>query len=123
MTAIEVGTGFAVALGAKDFDAVEKILAHDVDFRALTPNMTWEEHTAKEVVSNVLNDWFDQNDNIEALCALQVRPIAGPRWLLSYTLLVRNDDGEHLVEHQANFECEDGRITWLRIMCAGYIPV
>ena len=119
----EVGTAFATALGAKDFDALEKILAADVDFRALTPNLAWQKRSAKEVVADVLNEWFDENDHIEELRTVQVRPVAGPRSLLSYTLVVRNDDGMYLVEQQAYFECANGKITCLRVLCAGYIAV
>ena len=55
--------------------------------------------------------------------AFQVRPVAGARSHLSYVVIMRNDDGQHVVEHQAYFEDANGEITWLRIMCAGYIPV
>jgi hypothetical protein len=33
---------------------------------------------------------------------------------------VRNDKGLHLVEQQAYLSERDGKIGWLRIMCAGY---
>ena len=36
---------------------------------------------------------------------------------------VRHDDGLHLVEQQAYLAESEGRIVWLRIMCAGYRPV
>jgi hypothetical protein len=36
---------------------------------------------------------------------------------------VRNDEGLHLVEQQAYLSERDGRIGWLRVMCAGYRPV
>ena len=120
---IVVGTAFATAVAAKDHDALERILADDVDFRALTPNMAWERHSAKEFITEVLGEWFDENDHVEELRSVQVRPVAGTRSNMSYTLIVRNDDGLHLVEQQAFFECANGEITWLRVLCAGYIPV
>jgi hypothetical protein len=42
---------------------------------------------------------------------------------MSYAVIVRNNDVRHLVEQQAYFECANGEITWLRGLCAGYIPV
>lgn len=41
---------------------------------------------------------------------------------MGYRLRVRNDDGVHLVEQQAYLGELDGKIGWLRIMCAGYRP-
>lgn len=45
------------------------------------------------------------------------------RQRVGYRLRVRNDDGLHLVEQQAYLSERDGRIGWLRVMCAGYRPV
>ena len=42
---------------------------------------------------------------------------------VGYRLRVRNTDGLHLVEQQAYLTERDGRIGWLRIICAGYRPV
>ena len=120
---IAVGTAFATALAAKDYGAMERVLADDVDFRALTPNMAWEQRSAKAFIAEVLTEWFDENDHIEELRSVQVRPVAGDRSHLSYSVIVRNDDGKHVVEHQAYFECANGEITWLRVLCAGYIAV
>ena len=32
-------------------------------------------------------------------------------------------DGEHVVEQQAYYRTEAGRIKWLRIMCSGAMPL
>ncbi len=119
---VRLGTAFATALGAKDFTAIEAVLSDDVDFRAMTPRKFWEMASAKEVVADALSVWFDEGDNIEALESMAVRPAAGDRWHLAYRLRVSNDDGPHTVEQQAYFDCANGRITWMRVMCAGYIP-
>jgi ketosteroid isomerase-like protein len=121
--AIRIGTAYAEALAAKDYDALAELLADDVDFRALTPNKQWEQHTPKEAIHDVICVWFDDGDHIEELRAVQVRPVAGPRSLVSYQLLVRNADGPHVVEQQAYFEHDADKITWMRTLCAGYIPV
>ena len=33
---------------------------------------------------------------------------------------MENPDGPHLVEQQAYYEHDGVRITWLRVMCAGF---
>jgi hypothetical protein len=45
------------------------------------------------------------------------------RQRVGYRFRVRNGDGLHLVEEQAYLSEREGRIGWLRIMCAGYPPV
>jgi hypothetical protein len=121
--AVAVGTGFAEALAQKDFDTLAGLFADDVDFRALTPRKYWEMATPKEIIADAISVWFNETDDVEALLAVNVRPVAGPRSLLSYQLRVRTPDGPHLVEQQAYFEHSGGRITWMRVLCAGYIRV
>jgi hypothetical protein len=118
----QIGTSFATALAGKDFAAVERLLADDIDFGALTPRMVWEMSTAKQVIADALTVWFGDGDDIEGLSSVNVRPVAGDRWHLSYQLRVRNEDGAHTVEQQAYYQCDAGRITWMRVLCAGYIP-
>jgi hypothetical protein len=36
---------------------------------------------------------------------------------------VRRSGGDHLVEQQAYYSTESGRITWMRVLCSGYQPV
>ncbi|HTL85453.1 MAG TPA: hypothetical protein VL856_09735 [Acidimicrobiia bacterium] len=121
--AIETGLSFVHAFAAKDHDALRRVLATDVDFRALTPNMDWHEESAATFLANVYSEWYSDHDHIEELIEVSARPIAGSRFHLSYSLHVRNPDGLHLVHQDAYFESEDGQITWLRIACAGYLPV
>jgi hypothetical protein len=121
--AIETGLSFVQALAAKDHDALRLLLAENIDFRALTPNMDWREESAADVLANVFERWYSDDDYIEELLEVSARPIAGSRFHLSYSLQIRNPDGLHLVHQDAYFESNDGQITWLRIACAGYIPV
>ena len=123
VSANRLGTAFATALAQNDFDTIESLLADDIDFRALTPRKFWEMHTAKEVVADVLQIWFDPDDHVDELVAVQVRPVANGRSHVSYRLRVTNADGPHLVEQQAYFDCGDERITWMRVLCSGYLPV
>lgn len=112
---------FARAVAAKDNNRVRELLHPDLDFRAMTPTRIWEASNAEDVLG-ALNVWFDPNDEIEAIEALEMDSFAD-RQRVGYRLRVRKPDGEHLVEQQAYLTERDGQIGWLRIMCAGYRPV
>ena len=115
------GLRFARALAAKDQAALRLCLAQEIDFQALTPGRHWQATLAGEVVEEiVLGSWFADDDRIKALRSASDEPVARRRRLV-YELAVANADGEFLVEQQAYYQCgEDGRITWMRMLCAGY---
>jgi hypothetical protein len=118
-----IGDAFAAALAAKDGDGLRAVLDPDLDFRAMTPGQFWESSSADEVVDEiVLGAWFEPSDHITELVRVENGEV-GHRRHLSYRLAVENGDGEHVVEHQAYYETDGSRITWLRIMCAGFVPV
>jgi hypothetical protein len=122
-SAPQVGTAFAQSLASKDRDRLLGLLASDVDFRAMTPGRFWEASTPEQVVDDViLGHWFEPDDHIEALLSIETDQVAD-RSRVGYRLRVRNDDGLHLVEQQAYLAESEGRIGWLRIMCAGYRPI
>ena len=50
------------------------MLAPDVDFRALTPNRTWEASDADAVVEIILGSWLEPKDEVEELLDVQHRP-------------------------------------------------
>jgi hypothetical protein len=121
--AASVGEQFARALAAKDRAALSALLADPVDFQALTPRKHWQATTPSQVVGDViLGKWFDAGDDIEAVLALGHSSLPG-RERVSYQLRVRNADGLHVVEQQAYYNAEGGRISWLRILCSGYLPL
>jgi hypothetical protein len=114
------GERFARALAAKDATALRALLADPIDFQALTPRRHWQASSPAEVVGDVvLGRWFGAGDDIEALESLGTARLPG-REHVSYRLRVRNADGRHLVEQQAYYNTDGGRITWLRILCSGY---
>ena len=122
MAPAAVGERFAQAIAAKDVPALLDVLAPDVDFRAMTPGRFWEAANAKELVDNViLGRWFDPGDHIDALESVESGTVAD-RERVVYRFHVTNADGAFLVEQSAYFEVVDDRISWLRIMCAGYRP-
>lgn len=115
-----MGERFARALAAKDRAALRGLLADPVDFQALTPRRHWQATAPGDVVDEViLGTWFGAGDDIEALESLTNDRLPG-RERVSYLLRVRNAAGEHLVEQQAYYNTEGGRISWMRVLCSGY---
>jgi hypothetical protein len=123
MAPAAVGERFVQAIAAKDVPALLDVLAPDVDFRAMTPHRFWEAATAKEIVDDViLGRWFEPSDHIDALESVESESVADCERII-YRFHVTNADGAFLVEQSAYFEVVDERISWLRVMCAGYRPV
>lgn len=114
------GERFARALAAKDEAALYDVLDDAVDFRGLTPGRPWEATSARAVVDVLLGSWFEPSDHIDALDHVETGVVAGGRERLTYRLRVTNDDGPHVVEQQAYYAAEAGRITWLRVLCSGF---
>ena len=117
----DLGAAWAQAVATKDHDRVRALLHDQVDFRAMTPKRIWEAEGPQDVLS-ALSTWFDDEDVIEGVEAVETDAFAD-RQRVGYRLRVRNADGLHLVEQQAYLSPQDGRIGWLRIMCAGYRPI
>jgi hypothetical protein len=116
----EIGELFAEALAKKDVPGLLDVLDPEIDFRGLTPSRFWEARSATELVDEVLlGAWFEGDDHIEALEDVKLGSVAD-RDRVAYLLRVSNPDGVFLVEQQAYFGVENGRINWLRILCSGY---
>jgi hypothetical protein len=120
MTA-DLGAAFATAVAAKDHGTLRELLHPEVDFRAMTPKRIWEADGPDDILA-ALGTWFDEGDAIEGVDVVDTDAFAD-RHRVGYRLRVRNSDGLHLVEQQAYLSEREGRIGWLRIMCAGYRPV
>jgi hypothetical protein len=112
---------FGEAVAAKDADGVRALLHPDLDFREMTPGKVWEAAGPEDVLF-ALGQWFEDSDVIEDLEQIDTDSFAD-RARVGYRLRVSNPDGRHLVEQQAFVGERDGRIGWLRIMCAGYRPL
>lgn len=117
-----VGAEFAEALAAKDYDRLRGLLAPGIDFRGLTPNRVWEATDPDDVITTVLQQWFEDSDEIESLERVETDSIAD-RERVGYRFRVRNEDGPQVVEQQAYLAATDGRITWMRVVCSGFRPV
>jgi hypothetical protein len=122
-TGREVGEQFATSLAKKDRAALVELFAEDIDFRALTPGRFWEAASPAEIVDDVFfGHWFEPSDHVESLESVETADV-GDRTRVGYRMLVRNDDGLHLVEQQAYLGESDGRISYLRILCSGFRPI
>jgi hypothetical protein len=115
-----IGQRFAEALAKKDAPALLDLLDPDVDFRGLTPSRFWEASSATALVDDIiLGAWFEGGDHIDALEHVELGSVAD-RDRVAYLLRIRTSDGMFQVEQQAYFGAENGRISWLRILCSGF---
>jgi hypothetical protein len=121
-TSASLGAAFATALAAKDFDAIRAMLHPEIDFRALTPNRSWEASDPDAVIGSVLREWFEDADEIEELLKLETDAFAD-RERVGYRFRVRNPEGVFEVEQQVYIGEVDGRIGWMRSVCSGYRPI
>ncbi len=117
-----LGATFARALAAKDFDRVAELMDPEIEFRALTPRRDWEAGDPETVVSEVLQKWFKDSDEIETLDRLETDAFAD-RERVGYRFSGTNVDGPFVLEQQAYLSERDGRIVWMRVLCSGYRPV
>jgi hypothetical protein len=113
-----LGAAFARAVAAKDHARIRELLHPQLDFRAMTPRKVWEADGPDDVLA-AIQVWFDDGDAIERIDAIETDRFANCE-RVGYRLMVRNDDGLHVVEQQAYISQKDSRIGWLRIMCSGY---
>ncbi len=115
-----LGEDFVAALSARSGDQLRAVLAPDVDFKGLTPGRFWEATDADTVVDDIiLGAWFEDSDHIRDVVDVQTGVLPDSE-RVGYLLRVDNADGEFLVEQQAYYEEDAGRISWMRVVCSGY---
>jgi len=115
-----LGTAYARAFAAKSFAQAAELMHPEIDFRALTPNRTWEADNPEAVVSQVLEQWLEGPDEV-TLEQIENDTLAD-RERVGYRLAVHNPEGDFLVEQQAYLAERDGRISWMRVVCSGFRP-
>ncbi|HEY7144866.1 MAG TPA: hypothetical protein VH637_11505 [Streptosporangiaceae bacterium] len=115
------GERFARALAAKDEAGLRALLAGQLDFQALTPGRHWQGGTPEQVAGGIiLGHWFSAGDDIRELCSVTAGQVAG-REHVAYRLRVRRDGRDYLVEQQAYYDTDGAQITWMRVLCSGYL--
>ena len=117
-----LGTAFAEAFAAKDYARLRELAHPEIDFRGLTPNRFWEARDPDAVITEILQQWLEDSDEVEALEHVETGTV-GDRERVGYRLRVTNPDGRFLVEQQAYLAERDGRIGWMRVVCSGFRPV
>ena len=117
-----LGAAWVRAVAEADRAALLATLDPAVDFGALTPGSTWEASTAEDTVAIVLGRWFASPRRIDSIDRTDSGDVGG-RSRVGYRLRATTPDGAAVVEQQAYFDVVEGRITWLRILCAGFRPV
>jgi hypothetical protein len=117
-----LGTQFARALAAKEFDRIRELLHPELDFRGVTPSRSWEAGDRETMISDVLRRWFEDEDHIDAVEQLETDAFAD-RERVGYRFRVTNPKGRFLVEQQVYIAERDGRIGWMRSTCSGFRPV
>jgi hypothetical protein len=116
-----LGPEFARALAAKDVERLLELMHAEIDFRGMTPNRFWEATDPEAVIAVLLDNWFEEKDEIEALERVESDTVAD-RQRVGYVFSVTNPDGRFLVEQQAYLSARDGRIGWMRVVCSGFRP-
>ena len=117
-----VGERFARALADKDAGALKTLLRPDVDFRAMTPGKFWESTDVDTIVDEtLLGTWFDPDRRITSVLGIETDSL-GSLERVGYRFEVQRPDGDFVVEQQAYFETDGEKISWLRIMCTGFLP-
>ena len=117
-----MGERFVRALAEKNAGELKALLRADVDFRAMTPGRFWEPSGVEAIVDEtLLGKWFEPEDEITEIIELETGHV-GPRDRVRYRFRVVSPDGDHVVEQQAYFDTDGQEISWLRIMCSGYLP-
>ena len=117
-----VGERFARAIATKDSAGLKELLRPDIDFRAMTPAKFWEATDRDEVVDEtMLGTWFSPERRIVEVLALETDTL-GSRERVGYRFRVERPDGEFVIEQQAFLETDGETISWLRILCSGFVP-
>ncbi len=118
-----MGERFAQALATKDAAELKALMRPEVDFRAMTPMKFWESTDIDVIVDGtILGTWFDEEREITEILAVETDSV-GPLDRVSYRFKVKRPEGEFVIEQQAYFQVSEEQISWLRIMCSGFLPL
>jgi hypothetical protein len=119
---VTVAEDFASALARKDVPALRVLLAPDVDFKGLTPRRFWEAGDPDGVLDILLGHWFEPQDQIDGIAALESGADVEDVRRIGYRFDLTTPDGPHTVEQQVYYREHDGQLAYLRIVCSGFRP-
>jgi hypothetical protein len=119
--ATTLGSEFAHAFTAKDAGRIRELVHPEIDFKALTPNQSWEAAGPDALVEILFGSWLEDSDTVEGLEKVE-SDLVVDRERVGYRFSVRCPDGRFVVEQQAYVGSRDGRIDWMRVVCSGFRP-
>lgn len=107
------------ALTQRDFDAMRRLFAETVRFRALIPPGPFELHTADEAAAK-FQGWFGGEDEFEIVDASlgQVGSRLYARWRVRMSSV--DHPGESRIAEQHVFTTGASRIETLDLLCSGF---
>lgn len=121
MRPTNLGERFARSIAAQDADALKGLLAPRVRFRALTPGKYWECVDAEAVVDEViLGTWFSPDRSITGILGVDSTSL-GAVHRVGYRFRAKLPDGDFTIEQQAYLRTENDTISWLQILCSGFV--
>ena len=89
----------------------------------MTPGRFWEASDADVIVDEtILGTWFSSERRITDVLAVETDRV-GSLDRVGYRFKVTRPEGDFVIEQQAYFESDGDRISWLRIMCSGFLPL
>ena len=117
-----IGEQFARALADKDAARLKELMQADTDFRGLTPGKAWEANDADTIVDKiVLGTWFAPDRKITEVLSVDNDHVGSTK-RVGYRFAVHRPEGESVIEQQAYYRTDADKISWLRIMCTGFLP-
>lgn len=88
----------------------------------MTPGKFWEATNVDVVVDEMmLGTWFVPERQITNVLSVTTDRV-GSLDRVGYRFAVKRPDGEFVIEQQAYLETDGDTISWLRIMCSGFLP-
>lgn len=117
-----LGGRLAAAIADRDQEALRRLFATPVEFRAVTPRRFWDAETPSEVADIVLGTWFDESKRITDVRLIEDDTV-GDVSKISYRMSVATDSGPSVIEQVAYYAEQHDRITHLRLVCSGFRPV
>jgi hypothetical protein len=117
----DLGERFARTVAAQDADALKELLTPKANFRALTPGRCWESDDADAVVDDViLGSWFSPERSSTRILKVDCATV-GIVDRVGYRSQATLADGDFIVEQQAYLRVENDKISWLRVLCSGFV--
>jgi hypothetical protein len=114
-----LGRAFAEAFTDGDEQRVRQLLSAEVDFKALTPNKSWQASGPAAVVSEVIRPWLVDAEAIDELMEVTSHEFADTE-SVTYRWRGRDAEGPYVCEQHAYLTQRDGSIDWMRVVCSGF---